>query len=189
MKDFRGSNLCATTRNLSLRRVLAICAAVTVWQTCANRTQAADSLMADLAFRFVCEGTSYPVRDETVEIFLADQGFRVLNKVKVQIEHNVTPVFDLSIVGIDSRRRAIHLTAFPHRRGVYWLRLQTPPPTRRSSELEAEILSFVTESLKCGVDQVTRGENGEDARELYDEVFKLYEGWFRQADELKRRPI
>jgi hypothetical protein len=176
-------------RKLLLTTVLTTCAALPFWEIHIAGATAADGLSADLAFHFQCDGVAYPVHDEAIEIFLASHGFRVLNKRRLQQEHSVAPLYELSIVGIDSRRRAVHLQAYAHQQGVYWLRLQTPAPTRRSPELEDALLAFVADTLRCRVSQVTRGENGEGARELFEETFRLYEGWFRQADELRRRPI
>ena len=146
------------------------------------------SLNPDLSFLFDCTGGSYPPADDAIEHLLQDQGFRVLNKVRLAAKHRVEFPYALYIVGIDSQRRMVVFMSLPFPRGTYSLVLNSPPPTQHATSLEDSLLTFVSRDLGCKIRQTRRDENGPDARDFYDKTFKIREGWFRQADEMERPP-
>jgi hypothetical protein len=150
------------------------------------QAQKAVSLKPDLAFHFNCEGSSYPPSDTAIEDFLRSRGFNVLNKVRLAKKHHVDFPFNLFIVGIDDQHRMIELEST---RGEFFtVALNTPPPTRHAADLEDAVLKFVSDRLGCRVRQISRGENGDDARDFYEEIFRIRRGWFRQADDMERPP-
>jgi hypothetical protein len=65
--------------------------------------------------------------------------------------------------------------------------LDTPPPTKRASQLEDALLKFASDTLGCEVRQVSRGENGADARSFHDQLISNAENLFREAEQLGER--
>ncbi len=169
--------------------LVALCVAAGCLYGHGAQAQKEKSLSADLTFLFDCKGDAYPPSDGDIEILLMNEQFRVLNKVRLAKEQRIDYPFTMNIVAIDNQRRRIEFDGVPVWAGTYSVRLYTPPPTRHSSDLENDLLVFVSKKLGCGVRQVERHDNGEDAREFFDELFKIAEGWFRQAEDMQRPPI
>lgn len=154
-------------------------------QPSAAQSRDVQSLAPDLAFNFTCRGPAEPPSDEAIERFLESKGFRVLNKVRLAREQHIHYPFSMSIVAIDDRRRSIIFQGFPVWPGTYTAVVRSEPPTRHSADLEKDLLGLVSDGLKCAVRQVERHDNGDDARDFYDRLFRIWEGWFREADEMR----
>jgi hypothetical protein len=173
----------------------AVCVATSLWfwpeRDGQSQTQVR-TLRADLAFLFDCSGRADNSIEKSVEGFLQDRGFRVLDKGRLRREHGLSSGVD--IVSIDAQQRVMAVRQLPYRGSdgvsrVYSLGLNTTPQTVRATELEAATVAFVSDTLGCRVRQVSRGENGEDARDLHEDQVRLIEGWFRQARDLRSPPI
>lgn len=146
-----------------------------------------NSFSADLAFFFNCKDKANPPSDEVIEGFMADKGFRVLNKVRLAKEENADYHWmKMDIIGIDSARRKINFTAFPGQPNTYNVGLWSEPPTRHSTDLENAVLEFTEKTLGCSNYQVQRFQNSAEAKDVYDYSFKETEGWFEQAAEMRK---
>jgi hypothetical protein len=145
-----------------------------------------DSLVvrADLAFQFTCGGGERSVLEDDVVAFLHHEHFKVLNLGRIRREHNVIDVVDVQILAIDDARRTVDISSYPLRKNGYTLTLTTPPPTRHATQLEADLKTFVSESLTCQVSQVGEGNNEADAKGLYDWDVSRIENLFREAERL-----
>jgi hypothetical protein len=140
--------------------------------------------LSDLAFNFICKDRLRASLENNIETFLKLEGFKVLNRARIQREHNIF-VFDLDIVGVDEKKRMIAITSLPPEKNWYTVRFRTPPPTRRAPDIEDALLKFVSDDLRCETHHVSRGENGADAVEFYDRELKAVENMFREADQLE----
>jgi hypothetical protein len=140
-------------------------------------------LHADLSFHFVCKEKDRASLEEDIDRFLRQQGFKVLNKSRIQREHGFS-LSVLEIIGLDDKRRTIRVHDVPSGEGRYSVGLNTPPPTKHASQLEDALLEFASNTLGCEVRQVTRGENAEDTADLYSNTVRRVENLFRQAEQL-----
>jgi len=111
-----------------------------------------------------------------------------LNEVRLAKKHHMDFPFDMYIVGIDKQRRMIHFMSISLPTEYFAVQLNSPPPTHHDSDLENAVLVFVSNKLGCQTRQISRGANGEEARDFYERLFQIDEGWFRQADDLERPP-
>jgi hypothetical protein len=87
----------------------------------------------------------------------------------------------LYIDGVDAQERMVNFAASPVTSASYSVSVYTRPPTHRADDLEKSIVAFVADTLKCGVRQVARNENGPERRTYYDEYFKKVETRVREA--------
>jgi hypothetical protein len=141
-------------------------------------------LYPDLAFHIVCEEKARTALENDIERFLKSEGFKVLNQARIQREHRVL-LSDLHIIGLDDKRRIVDFLEFSSADRRYAVKLNSPPPTHRSPQVEEALLAFASNKLGCQVRQVTREENGADAGQLHDIEVRRIEGLFRQAEELQ----
>ena len=155
-------------RNLG---TLALSVLILALSGCADPLQ---TVSADLAFWFDCgEGTD-PPSSQAIERFLRDNSFAVVDVVRFRREQNLPPMSQtLFIDGIDTQQRMINFVGSPNKKGSYSADLYTPPPTRRSADLEEAILTFVSNQLKCNVRQISRKVNSSERREYYDKIFNI----------------
>lgn len=140
----------------------------------------ATSFGADLAFQFDCKGVSPSER--TLSQFMSDKGFHPLDKVAAG--KKLTPDFSwmkTDVVGIDSARRQMEFKVFADAPEDYHVSLYSEPPTRRSKDLEKELLAFTGKTLGCKNSEVTRVDNPAGAKDLYDHSVAMTEGWFQEA--------
>ncbi len=155
-------------------------------------------LLPDLAFNFVCEGKPRFVLEREVENWLSNNGFRTLNVRKMEERRGISMervLIDILIDGLDGKHRIVEfLTTLPppnsdarHRPHVNSVSLVSSPPTQHSASMEAALLAFVKDKLKCDVRQVSRNQNGPEAIEFYKSEINRIEGLFRQAEELQGR--
>jgi hypothetical protein len=153
-------------------------------------TQESRVLSADLAINFVCANKPRSELETGMEEFVNGEGFNVLNQGRLQRDHGIY-LLNTQIVGLDGKRDILEFVGLPvgfaKKDTVYNAGLRSPPPTRRSPQLEEAVLTFVSKGLGCDVRQVTRGENGPDAIQFYDREFARIESVFRDADILKKR--
>jgi len=156
--------------------------AVAVGWSADTRAQSPRLLTNDLGFIFVCKQNMQSVLEDGIERFLRQQGFKVLNQARIMREQGVF-TFDILIMGVDDKRRIFKFNALPPAKGRYAASLMTPPPTRRSTDLEEAVLKLVSEQLGCEVRQVARGENQASAED-YDKHYKIIEDLFQQAERL-----
>jgi hypothetical protein len=163
-----------------------------VGEVCA---QAVLTLRPDLAFHFYCKGDAQPPSEIAIEDFLSSHGFRVLNKVALARKHHVKVPYTMNIVALDKGKRMIEFTTFPVPdpnvivfTNVYFVTLNSPPPTRHDAELEEALIAFTHERLGCESRHIRHGDNGEDAHDLYEQIFKVHAGWFQEAEELEHPP-
>src|SRR5947208_13721599 len=103
--------------------------------------------LADLLFYFDCSGDADPPSEQTIERFLADDGFKVANFGRLQRGRGGQPISNLFIDGLDQGSRMIRFTAIPSVDGAYNVGLYTPPPTQHLDELETALLAFVGDTL------------------------------------------
>ncbi len=158
-----------------------------VWQASGAPAQKIRSLAPDLAFHLICEGKERAEIENGIEKFMTSEGFQVLNRGRLQRQHNVF-LLDTDIVSLDKKRRIIDVIKLPPPSvDRYAVRLLSPPPTSRSPALEDTLLAFVSNKLGCQVRQVSRNLNGAEVADLYDGEIKRIEGLFRQAEELQGR--
>jgi hypothetical protein len=167
-----------------LPSILISIALIGTFLACASVSMRAAPLFSpDLTFHFVCKDKIRSALEDDIEAFLKLEGFKVLNKGRVQREHSVF-LLDTDIIALDEKRRLIDVIAGPQA-VTYAVRLLTPPPTQRASRLEDALLKFASDKLGCEVLQVARGENGHDARQYYDRKIRDTENLFREAEQLK----
>ena len=150
----------------------------------AQETYAPSLFSSDLAFQFICKNKARTALEDDIAMFLKRAGFRVLNLGRIQREHNVF-LLDLNIIGLDDKQRMIDIISLPTAEGRYAATLRTPPPTHRLPDLEESLLKFTSDELGCEVRQVTRGQNGTDARAFYDNEITRIENLFREAEALQ----
>lgn len=143
---------------------------------------------ADLAFLYRCPAAGKPPSDAMIEAFLHERRFRTLNKVSLAKVQHVDYFRTMDIVALDAKRRQIDFGDFPGDAGVYVVGLYSPPPTHHDSGLEQSLVDFVTTQLQCKPSQIKRRENSQDTLEIYNDLFGLAEGWFKEADEMRRSP-
>jgi hypothetical protein len=137
-----------------------------------------------LAFHFVCKQAIPAHLDDGSEGFLNREGFKVLNQARVMRSQGMSP-FDILIFGLDDKHRIFKFAALLRTKDRYAVSLITPPPTRRSSDLEDGVLKLASEQLGCEVRQVTRHDNQADAKVAFDRHYKQMEDLFQQAERLK----
>ena len=141
-------------------------------------------LHADLAFNFVCKKDSRDAVERRMESFLKERDFRVLNLADIQRRYDVH-LFDANMVALDSDQRMIDVRSIPGADWTYSFFLYSPPPTNHSFAFEADILSFVSENLKCQTRQIARSENGSEQKEFYDSQVRRVKGLFQEADRFR----
>lgn len=158
---------------------------------CEQDHSGVDSYAADLAFWLKCEPGHVP-DDGPIEKFLKQNGFKVLNKPQLAKDMHVEYLFTMDIVAIDSARRQIDfmMPELDNKDSVS-VALYSPPPTHRATELEGNLLGFASGLPGCKTEQVERFQNPAEARRFYDDIFARTEGWFKEADEMRRtgKPI
>jgi hypothetical protein len=154
-----------------------------------GQTQGVGVLSSDLAVNFVCPNKSRDELEVGMDDFLKVQGFRVLNLGRIQRDHEVNLQIT-KVIGLDSDRKIIEFSGFllgvPRIKVVYAVILRSPPPTRRSPQLEQALLTFVSKGLGCEPTEVSRGENGQDAKEFYDHEISRIENLFREGEALSK---
>jgi hypothetical protein len=144
-------------------------------------------LHADLAFLFQCTDIASIRAERDVESFLREKGFRVLNQGRLQREHGVADA-GLHLIGLDTDRRLVEFSSLPPLpalAGKYSVTLRSPPPTHHFVELETDLLTFVSEKLRCKTRQITHDENSSDAIQFYDWEIHRVEGLFHEAEQLQ----
>ena len=151
---------------------------------CSGEVAAVRSLSADLSLHFICSGQDRVSIEKRVVTFLIENGFKVLNLARLQQEHQVF-FLKTNIKSLDAKHRMIDLLSPSPNPDRYVLTLNTPPPTRREVKIEDAILRFVSDTLKCDVRQVTRGENGSDRRDLHEDEVGRLESLFVEAERLR----
>ncbi|MDT3380829.1 hypothetical protein RNI52_26120 [Labrys neptuniae] len=144
-------------------------------------------LAADLAFHFKCSTSDTELLAITIEKFLQERGFRVLNKARLAKENNINFPYTLNIIGIDAQNRIFNILGFPSVKDNFSLGFNSPPPTRHDTQLEDSTIDFVNNKLQCKVRQVSRGENTAELNFMYTPLVEMTRGWFKQAEELKRQ--
>jgi hypothetical protein len=158
---------------------------VFIWRISMASSQSGRVLLPDLAFRFDCAERDRSVLENDIEKFLRNEGFRVLNRGRIQRKHNVF-LSEIDIVGLDDKRRIVDVNKFiTEKTSTYSVSLLSPPPTQRSPQFEEALLVFVKEKLMCNVRQVSRNQNGPEAIDFFNNEVKRIEGLFRQAEDLK----
>jgi hypothetical protein len=151
---------------------------------------------ADLSFGFHCESDLRREHIEgSIENFLEQIGFKVLNVVRLRNELKLPPLFSETIIeGIDEiQRRLVYFDSTPFQTGWYTVQFYTPPPTQRDEEIENKLVTFALKTLGCNLGRrIDRRENRPERRDHYDEVFsemrdKIREGTDRSPDLGPRR--
>ena len=166
-----------------------LCIAGIAWFHDSGRAQPHRLLGNDLGLIFICKQNMPPTTiEDGIESFLRQQGFKVLNQVRLQRERGVFIPFVILIWGLDEQGRIINFDGLPTQKGKYAASLLTRPPTRRSTDLEDAILKLVSEQLGCELTQVARGENQADTEQGYDNHYRIIEGLFQKAERLQGRP-
>jgi hypothetical protein len=154
------------------------------------RAQSVRVLSSDLGIRMICKDRDPSTLEDPVERFFKSRGFRVLNVGRIQRQHGHGSPIEVSVVGLDEKRRTVDFTTIPFPKdqarlqGRYSVTFKTPPPTQHASEIEDALLNFLSSELRCEVRQVTHGENAAEAADLYNGEFARIENMFREADKL-----
>lgn len=159
---------------------------IAVAASSSEKGETSRALYADLAIQFVCPEQRTSEVENAIERFLQEEGFKTLNKARIQRQHGAA-LSELRIVAIDGRQRMMDFLALPHSKGRYAVKLNTPPPTKRSFDLERNIEVFVSTKLRCELRQITRSENGHNAADLFQAELKRVRNLFREADELNEK--
>jgi hypothetical protein len=148
-------------------------------------TRAQIGVTKDLEILFFCkQGIQSLELEDGIERFLKREGFKVLNQARIQREHGVS-IFDILIIGLDDKQRIFWFSSLPRKDGKYAVSLITPPPTRRSSDLEDGVLKLVSGQFGCDVPQTTRGENKAEAKEAFDRYYNVIKHLFHEAESLQ----
>jgi hypothetical protein len=131
-------------------------------------------LSADLTFHFTCSGESTPKFDEALERFLRQRGFEVLNRHRLLRERNrETDPWNFGIDAVDEEGRIIFISASGGMTpGVYGVQLFSRPPTHRSKDLEEEVMTFVSGTLKCRTREIVRKESKPEMLDFYTQFFE-----------------
>jgi hypothetical protein len=145
--------------------------------------QSSRTLLADLSLHFICKDGSRSEIEKRMESFLIGNAFRVLNLADIQRQHDVH-IFDTNMVALDPDRRMIEIKSVPGADGRYSFYLYSQPPTNHSPSLEGNILSFISENMKCEARQVARKENGEEQKEFYESELRRVRNLFEEADRI-----
>jgi hypothetical protein len=140
-------------------------------------------LAADLALQFVCKESRRDDIEKNMEAFLKKNGFKILNLGEIQRQHDVY-LIDTNIVALNGDQRMVEMRSVPLAERRYSFYLYSRPPTDRSDLLERNILSFVSESLKCDMRQIARNENGKERARFYESQVRRVEGLFDEADRI-----
>ena len=141
-------------------------------------------LSADLAFHFICRETQRVDIENRLESLLRERGFRVLNQARIQRQHDVH-IFDTNIVALNQNQGMIEVKSVPGADRRYVFYLYSEPPTKHATSFEGEILSVISEDLKCETRQVTRKENAEERRELYESELRRVQRLFEDAEKIE----
>jgi hypothetical protein len=140
------------------------------------------SLSADLTFNFDCTSSS-PEFDESLERFLKEIGFKVLNVSRLRRERGMTPgPVNLSMDAVDQAQRVISIFSIGLVPGSYAFQLYGPPPTRRAENIEEQILTFISDTLGCRIRQVVRKEAGLETRDFYKEFLEHVQTRIREGN-------
>jgi hypothetical protein len=140
------------------------------------------SVSADLAFNFQCKGEASQEFDETIERFLGESYFDVLNRPRLRRERNMTPLpTEVMIDGLDDSRRMIRIASSGLRVGTYFLQFFTPPPMSHAETFEKQLLALVSDTLGCRVYDVVRNDNSPKKRAFYEEVFRAKQKSFQET--------
>jgi hypothetical protein len=138
---------------------------------------------ADLSFTFHCSGDASREPSEAIERFLRENGFKVLNVVRLLRERKLPPLFsDLMIDGVDeSQHRMVRFMSTPFEIGWYQVQFFTRPPTQHDEVVENQLLMFASETLGCPIGRrVDRRENGSERR-FYYKIFKQTRNKIREG--------
>jgi hypothetical protein len=139
----------------------------------AHAQQQVRALSADLTFNFDCRSDSSPELDESLERFLKEIGFKVLNVPRLRRERGMTSEpLNSSMQAVDQGQRMILIFSIGLAPGRYAFQLYSPPPTRRAENMEEQILTFVSDTLGCRIRQVVRKEAGLETRDAYKEFLE-----------------
>ena len=136
-------------------------------------------LAPDFAFNFTCNGEHYPASESAIEKFIAGHGFTVFNEERVRRQYNL-PLYPLAIDGFDARHRMLDFRGINEKSGdkpepvatIYSVGLYSPPPTRHDANLETAMQDFVSGTLKCGISNISHGDNGADRAAFFDRIYK-----------------
>ena len=165
--------------------VLLLIGSVLLWKINASTQYPNQVLLPDSSFLFDCEGKDRNLLEINIEGFLLSKGFKVLNLGKIQREHKVH-ILETDIIGLDQNRGIIEFVSLPSSKGTYSFGFTSPPPTRRSFDIEESLLDFTKNKLKCEVRQRSGSMNGMETKRFYDAEVKRMEGLFREAKELQK---
>lgn len=139
-------------------------------------------LYADMSFTMFCDypkgRTHDPRFASTIESFLHNEGFKVLNYGRLPRNH-----FDLRIVGLDAKRQVIEFNGLRGSPGRYGVLLWIEPLTIRATELEEKLQRFAATNLECEVQvPVKQAQMPNDHRSI-----KLFDHMVNEIDELLRQ--
>lgn len=136
-------------------------------------------LAPDFAFNFTCHGASYPASESAIEKFVASHGFTVFNEERVRRQYKL-PMYPLAIDGFDGKHRMLDFRGINEKSGdkpepiasIYSVGIYSPPPTHHDDALEKATLAFVSNTLKCGVSNISHGDNGAERAAFFDKIYK-----------------
>jgi hypothetical protein len=150
---------------------------------CAD-AQRVRSMAADLTFNFKCDSWISSQLDERFEHFLKEKKFDVLNVPRLRRERGMTSEpLNFLMDAVDEERRIITiLSSGGSTPDWYSLQLNSPPPTRHATNLEEQILMFVSDTLGCRVRRVVRSENGSEVSDFYAGFFKMMRNRIREGN-------
>lgn len=139
-----------------------------------------DSLAPDLAINFSC---ATPPSESAIEDFLKQHRFVVANYERVRRSLGLG-FYPLEIDSLDARNWEIHfigLRAPPGEKILFSAGAYSPPPTQYDRRLEDAVVAFVSQTLKCAVTSTDRGDNGPEARGLFDQMLSMQKNRMHEA--------
>jgi len=115
----------------------------------------------DLSFAYSCPSTDDNESDyfKIYDPFLIRHGFEVRGSPQ-------------DFVAIDKQHRMIQLIVTLNGSIEHHFLLYSEPPTVRDPELEQDVLSLVSNTLKCNITDVRRQTNARSAKFAYDRIFR-----------------
>jgi hypothetical protein len=145
-------------------------------------------LLPDLSFYFDCDPKMQRTNVESVVTeVLRELEFRTLNIGRLQRDNGVI-LYNSYIIAIDKNDRMVNVRSFLPNLDSYSVTLYSAPPTQRSLELEATLLSFAEKALDCSVRQIARNQNDSSVGSVFNMEVNRIESLFREAKDLRFGP-
>jgi hypothetical protein len=132
-------------------------------------------LQSDLSVTYFCPSNNNSTSDNLeIDLFLKQKGFDVRDDSMSELAPTPLIMAPQDINAIDSQRRSISFDQTNQSGKNHHIWLTSEPPTIHDVALEQDILSLVSEKLKCNITNVQRQSNAKDVKQLYDFIFQQH---------------